>query len=151
MLLITTCRKPCTNTRLFARSLNRLVPDSEYTPRGKKNIYELIELARQKGLRRICIVSDFKGNPGELEFIKLDKKNWEWADEIFKIRSAKFEKERNAAGALGVDGALKDIMIDLLDINESEEPDIILTANEKEMKFGDKMHIKYDVYKNSGE
>ena len=151
MLLITTCRKPCRNTRMFARSLSNLVPDSEYAPRGKKNIYELIETARHKGLRSIAIVSDFKGNPGEIEFIKLDRKNWDWAGTIYKIKSAKFGKEKEKIGAVAVDGKLKDAVLDLFDITESAEPELVIEATDKEIKFGGKMNIKIDAYKNAEE
>jgi len=151
MLLVTTCRKPCTNTRIFARNLSNLIPGAEYAPRGKKSIYELIEVARQKGLRRIAIISDFKGNPGEIEFIKLDKREWDWAGTIFRIKGVKFEKDKKRMREIKVEGGLKKTVLDLFDVEDSEEPEIVLSADDNGMKFGDKMHIKFEVYKNSEE
>jgi rRNA maturation protein Rpf1 len=150
MLLITTCRKPCTNTRVFARTLSNLVPCSEYAPRGKGNIYSLIEKARQKGLRRIAIVSEMKGNPSEIAFIKLDKRNWDWA-ESFKIKSVKFEKQKDRITDVNVEGKLKAAITDLFDINESQEPELTIEADSKEITFGDKMNIKLESYKKSEE
>lgn len=147
MLLITTCRKPCTNTRVFARNLSNYVPHSEYSPRGKKNIYSLIEEARKKGLRRIAVISDFKGNPGEIEFIRLDKSGWDWAETIFRIKSVEYKKGKKRVDSIAVEGTLKDTIVDLFDVEESEEPEITVSADEKQMKFGSKMIIKWEVYK----
>ena len=151
MLLITTCRKPCTNTRLFARNLSNLVPGAEYVPRGKKNIYSLIEEARKKGLRRVAIISDFKGNPGEVEFIKLDKREWDWAETIFRIKSVNYQKSKRKINAIAVEGTLKKTVLDLFDIEESQEPDMVLRADDGLMRFGDQMNIKLEIYKNSEE
>ena len=151
MLLITTCRKPCTNTRLFARNLSNLVPGAEYVPRGKKNIYSLIEEARKRGLRRVAIISDFKGNPGEVEFIKLDKREWDWAETVFRIKSVNYQKSKRKINAIKVDGTLKKTVVDLFDIEESQEPDIVLIADDGLMRFGDQMNIKLEIYKNSEE
>jgi len=151
MLLITTCRKPCKNTRLFARNLSNLVPGAEYVPRGKKNIYSLIEWARKKGLRRVAIISDFKGNPGEVEFIKLDKREWDWAETIFRIKSVDYQKSKRKINAIKVDGTLKKTVVDLFDIEESQEPDMVLKTDDGLMRFGDQMNIKLEIYKNSEE
>jgi len=151
MLLITTCRKPCTNTRLFARNLSNLVPGAEYVPRGKKNIYSLIEEARKKGLRRVAIISDFKGNPGEVEFIKLDKREWDWAETVFRIKSVNYEKSKKKIKDIKVEGGLREMIVELFDIEESTEPEMTLTADKGIMKFGDQMNIKLEIYKNSEE
>jgi rRNA maturation protein Rpf1 len=151
MLLITTCRKPCTNTRLFARNLSNLVPGAEYVPRGKKNIYSLIEEARKKGLRRVAIISDFKGNPGEVEFIKLDKREWDWAETVFRIKSVDYEKSKKKIKDIKVEGGLGEMVVELFDIEESTEPEMTLTADKGIMKFGDQMNIKLEIYKNSEE
>ena len=151
MLLITTCRKPCTNTRLFARNLSNLVPGAEYVPRGKKNIYSLIEEARKKGLRRVAIISDFKGNPGEVEFIKLDKREWDWAETVFRIKSVDYEKSKKKIKDIKVEGGLGKMIVELFDIEESQEPEMTLTADKGIMKFGNQMNIKLEIYKNSEE
>jgi len=151
MLLITTCRKPCKNTRLFARNLSNLVPGAEYVPRGKKNIYSVIEEARKKGLRRVAIISDFKGNPGEVEFIKLDKREWDWAETIFRIKSVDYEKSKKKIKDIKVEGGLGEMIVELFDIEESQEPEMTLTADKGIMKFGDQMNIKLEIYKNPEE
>lgn len=151
MLLITTCRKPCRNTRVFARNISNLLPGSEYVARGKKSIYELIEAARQKGLRRIAIISDYKGNPGEMEFIRLDKRDWQWAETIVRVKGVDFQKNKTRIGDIAVEGKLRKTVIDLFDLEESEEPDMVLTADDKQIRLGDRMNIKIEVYKNSEE
>ena len=86
MILITTCRKPCKNTRKFAKMFALLIPNSVYEVRGKKNIYSLIDIARNKGLRRLAIITDLKGNPGKIEFLKITKKEWNF-DKTMNIKA----------------------------------------------------------------
>ena len=151
MLLITTCRKPCRNTRVFARNISYLLPGAEYVVRGKKSVYGLIEAARQKGLRRIAVISDYKGNPGEVEFIRLDKRDWQWAETIIRVKGVDFQKSKGKIGYIAVEGKLKKTVIDLFDLEESDEPDIVLIADDKQIRLGDRMNIKIEVYKNSEE
>lgn len=151
MLLITTCRKPCRNTRVFARNISNLLPGSDYVVRGKKSVYALIEAARQKGLRRITVISDYKGNPGEMEFIRLDKRDWQWAETIVRIKGVDFQKDKKRMDSIAVEGKLRKTFIDLFDLEESDEPEIVLNADYGRMKFDDRMNIKIEVYKNSEE
>lgn len=150
MLLITTCRKPCTNTRVFARALSCLVPGAEYAPRGKGSIYGLIDKARQKGLRRIAIISEMKGNPNAIAFIKLDRRDWDWAESV-RIAGVKFEKQKSRVADVNVEGPMKMTVIDLFDIKESEDPELTIEAGAKTLAFGDKMNIKMEIQKKSEE
>jgi rRNA maturation protein Rpf1 len=129
MLLITTCRKPCVNTRKFARVLGDLIPNSLYVNRGKKNTHELIEEARHKGFRRIAIITEFKGNPGKIEFIKLDRRNWTWA-ESFTVKNVVLPKEKTKTEALRVDGKNKKLFSDLFDIVEESGAETVLIADD---------------------
>jgi hypothetical protein len=82
MLLLTTCRDPSKNTRVFARRLGNVVPHSKYSARGKKSTDELIILARHGGFPRIALISEKNGNPCSIKFIKVTLNSWEWANEI---------------------------------------------------------------------
>lgn len=82
MMLITTSRKPSRNTRVFARTLSNLLPNSEYIPRGKGSIEDIIEGASAKGLKRVAVIHDAKGNPGKISLIDNRKDGWDWAEEI---------------------------------------------------------------------
>ena len=70
MLLVTTSRKPCQKTRVLARTLANLIPESEYTTRGKASINTLIQVAQNKGYETICIIGEQHGNPNNLRFLK---------------------------------------------------------------------------------
>ena len=78
MILVTTSRKPSTNTRIFARRLANVIPNSLYVNRGKQSVDELAGLAVSKGLVKIAVIGDNKGNPGKIEFIKSHRDGWDW-------------------------------------------------------------------------
>lgn len=82
MMLITTSRKPSRNTRVFARTLSNLLPNSVYVPRGKGSVESMVEGASAKGLKRVAVVHDSKGNPGKISLIENRKDGWDWAEEI---------------------------------------------------------------------
>jgi rRNA maturation protein Rpf1 len=151
MLLVTTSRKPCRNNRVFARNLSNLVPGAVYEPRGKKSIDDLIGTARHKGLRRITIITDMKGNPGRMEFIQLDRRDWSWCETILRIKSIDFTPSKAKVAALSVAGPFKETVIDLFDLSESQEPELTLQAGKEEMRFDSRMNIKFDAYKKSEE
>lgn len=91
--LITTSRKPCRRTRTLAKDLQRLFPESTMTSRGKKSIDDCVELARHDGFSRVVLLSDYKGNPGELAAINVEEGSWEWLDFGFKILGVKLARE----------------------------------------------------------
>lgn len=78
MILVTTSRKPSKNTRIFARRLTNVIPDSIYVNRGKQSVDELAGLAVSKGMVKIAVICDSKGNPGRIDFIKSHKDGWDW-------------------------------------------------------------------------
>lgn len=151
MLLVTTSRKPCRNNRVFARALSNLVPGAAYEPRGKKSIDGLIETAMHKGLRRIAIITDMKGNPGRMEFIRLDRRDWQWCETILRIKSVDFEPSKARVTDVAVEGPFKDTFLDLFDLSESSEPELTVHAGKEEIKFTGRMNIKFDVYTRSEE
>jgi len=76
-MLITTSRRLSSKTRNLCKELEEVLPLSFYLPRGKKTLRELIDLAYEKGMERICIVETVEREPRRLSFIKVDL-DWEW-------------------------------------------------------------------------
>lgn len=129
MLLVTTCREPCANTRKFAKALAACVPLSLAENRGKKSIDGLIETARRLGFRRIAIINEQKGNPKRIETISLDKKKWEWEEPI-EIHGYMIGEIRKPVESLRVEGKRKEKLSELFDINEDEEAETVLHSND---------------------
>lgn len=129
MLLVTTCREPCANTRRFAKALAFCVPSSRHESRGKKNIEGLIELARQSGFRRVAIINEKKGNPCSIEIIKLDKKNWEWAEPV-RFNGHCIGKITHQVSSLNVEGTKKEELEDLFDVESDKNAEVVLLTGE---------------------
>jgi len=84
MRYITTSRKPCTNSRVFAKDLGDLL-HAVYLTRGKSSLAELIATARYNGAQKLFIVTDQGGNPHQILEINIDAKNWEFANTYFVV------------------------------------------------------------------
>lgn len=93
MALVTTARKPCTRTRAFSRELAGVLPLSQYLPRGKSSVEELISEARRRGMQCVAIVSDIKGNPGKMEFLDVSQSDWQWSPTVLLLRGVKLQRE----------------------------------------------------------
>lgn len=135
MILITTGRKPCKKTRTFARKLANLIPHSLYLTRGKKSIYDLIEIARNKGFTNIAFVMDFKGNPSKIDFISLGKKEWDWIEKSLKMKSIFISEKRLRADEIKVEGNNKKFFIDIFCIDEDVEADLVLKTGKDFFSF----------------
>lgn len=138
MVLITTSRKPCRNTRTFARKLSNLIPNSIYLTRGKKDIYDLIEYARSHGLRRIMLIGDFRGNPGKVQFLKLGKSSWAWEDIIIHIKglwTPEKKMRKIKAEELMIKGKMKKKFDELFSVESVPDADLILDVDTEKMVF----------------
>ena len=67
--LITTSRKTSNRVRSFARDLWTVFPDSERFNRGGMGLKELAAKISHSGARIALIISMFKGNPREIQFM----------------------------------------------------------------------------------
>ena len=133
MLLVTTCRDPCVNTRKFAKALAMLVPGSKGINRGKKSINSLIEDARANGFRRLAIITEKKGNPTKIEIIKLDKKNWDWAEPI-EMKGCVIGNNIFPVESVKIVGKKKDKIVDLFDVEElNEDAEVTIFADDELM------------------
>ncbi|MHC1635061.1 MAG: hypothetical protein ACXQTS_00335 [Candidatus Methanospirareceae archaeon] len=70
-MLITTSRKPSRRTRTFCKELRDVIPKSFLLTRGKRNMEEVIDEATKRGAERLLIISERKGNPAEMRFMKV--------------------------------------------------------------------------------
>ena len=66
-LLITTSREPTRRIRTLSHDLNRVIPGSQQTNRGKLNHEGVIEEALALGLDRAMFLERWKGAPGKIE------------------------------------------------------------------------------------
>lgn len=88
MILITTSKTPHQATRRFARALSEAIDYSLYVPRGEKNTFKLIELARNKGLPHAIIITEEKMQPSQIRIIDVKQDSWEWNKKTIKIEKA---------------------------------------------------------------
>ncbi|MDI9609990.1 MAG: rRNA maturation protein [Archaeoglobales archaeon] len=65
-MILTTSRKPSRKTRSFAKALSRFL-NWQYVQRGKISLKEFEN-------KRICVISEIKGNPAFLNFYDGDRK-----------------------------------------------------------------------------
>ena len=137
MLLVTTGRKPCVNTRRFAKTLALLVPQAEYTVRGKKNIETLAEEARFKGAERVAIIGDRKGNPGRIEFALVNARSWKWLEKTIVIDKTIEPKEKikQKTDHANATGPLAKQLIEFFAFDPEEDSPNEITMNENEMVF----------------
>lgn len=135
MILITSGRKPSKNTRVFCRRLASFIPHSVYLTRGKKSVYGLIDEARKRGLIKIAFVGDRKGNPADIRFLSIGKKDWNWDKESMKINGLSLSREKVKAGDLRVEGNNKGFFTGIFCIDEDEESDFVLKTGKDSFSF----------------
>ena len=137
-MLFTTSRKPSRNTRIFAKKIAGLIPNSIYLTRGKKGVEELLEISKSKGYPKICIITDKQGNPHLMRFINLGKKNWDWAEEL-KIKGTYLTKEKVITDSISTSKQLEKLFN-----TKSEESQITLEKQDNQLLFkkGKKIIIK---------
>jgi len=76
-MYITTSRKPSDATRKLARLLSTFL--GIYENRGKKSIADVVTRSDELGHSRVIILSEKRGNPDSLSFIKVAEE-WSWMD-----------------------------------------------------------------------
>jgi hypothetical protein len=76
-MYITTSRKPSDATRKLARLLSNFL--GIYENRGKKSIADIVTRADELGYSRVVMLSERRGNPDSLSFIKVAEE-WSWMD-----------------------------------------------------------------------
>jgi hypothetical protein len=90
-MLITTSRRPCHLARVLCRELVRILPGSEYVPRGAKKIEEVASLAKQRGHDRVLLVNSILGQVGELRFLEVGD-TWRWLDALVKLSGVRINR-----------------------------------------------------------
>ncbi|TXT53954.1 MAG: putative Brix domain-containing ribosomal biogenesis protein [Candidatus Thorarchaeota archaeon] len=72
MFLITTSRRTSNRVRSFVRDLWTVLPGSDKFNRGGMNLAELAARIRQSSAEAALVITMFKGNPGDIQFIDAD-------------------------------------------------------------------------------
>ncbi|MBI1974098.1 hypothetical protein HYS54_04765 [Candidatus Micrarchaeota archaeon] len=128
MILSTTARKPGKPEENLASALAALVPSSAFTKRGGKGFFELYQLARKKGYRRIAIVSS-----GRLDFIVVEPGDWSWEENYFDdVRLVKAPRLRNV-DALRFEGINAGVVAGLFDEEDDKDAEVAVECGEKKM------------------
>ncbi|MBI5036701.1 hypothetical protein HZC09_05150 [Candidatus Micrarchaeota archaeon] len=89
MMLLTTSRKPCQNTRAIARALAKLL-GVHYANRGKSSFDKVAEWAERKALKEILFVWDAHGNPSKI--VVYDLEEGAWVELELHIKGANFPR-----------------------------------------------------------
>ncbi len=72
-ILITTSRRPTRRSRRLAKELCRVVPYFHKVNRGNMGYRDIRDYMIRKGLTKLIIIENYKGNPGALEFLTIDE------------------------------------------------------------------------------
>lgn len=95
-----------------------------------------MDYARSKGLLRVALISDSKGNPSEISFLELSKNEWDWDKTKIKIMDFSMEKKKGKASELKVEGNKKKFFEDVFGIEETDESaDYVLKTKNSEFAF----------------
>ncbi len=70
MILITSSRKPSRRTRSLMRDLSHVIPRALRINRGKSSLWDLAQTAISRGMGRILVVWERKGNPRSFVFYR---------------------------------------------------------------------------------
>ena len=65
-ILLTTSLRPTRRVRTFVKDLHHIIPGTYLVTRGKSNFPELLTIAVSSDIKKILIVSTWKGNPGRM-------------------------------------------------------------------------------------
>ncbi len=86
VILVTTSRKPCQDTRSVARLLARLI-GGVYFSRGKASFDSVMQEAESAGTKRVLFIGESHGNVGSLGF-------WQdaWLEPELLVKSTKFAR-----------------------------------------------------------
>jgi len=91
MILTTTSKSPTPENRKNARALAKMIPDSEYQPRGQRTIDRMVELARKEGHTRVVI---FQKKPAVVKAVVVGGKGWKWHPKSINISDIKITDKR---------------------------------------------------------
>jgi len=91
-MLVTTSRRPGHRTRLLARELTRVLPNTEYVPRGVKSVEKLFSLAISRGHNIIMMVDSVGERPKFLRFLEVGD-GWRWLDVQIELSDVELQKD----------------------------------------------------------
>lgn len=115
------------------RQLAGMLPGSLYQPRGKSSIGKLVEKARAKGLSRLVLFYEKKGNPARIEFIHVSPSDWDWEPTVLLAKGVKLQsgKVKNDEEGISVSGKL----CDLFSPEVFEDSEYSFVADDKRISF----------------
>ena len=97
-MIITTSRKPSRRSRTLGRDLSNVLL-GKYVTRGKAGLDVLVENARNLGEKRVVLIYDVHGNPGKVQFIRVQEDGWNWMDLIILLSGVTLQREIKHNGA----------------------------------------------------
>lgn len=91
-MLVTTSRRPGHRARLLGRELARVLPNTEYAPRGVKTVRKLSSLASSRGHTTVMIIDSFASIPKFLRFINCEE-GWQWSAVQIELGKIELQKD----------------------------------------------------------
>ena len=139
-MLITTGKNPDSLQKLIAKALFLATPGSRLEGRGKRTIASLVEHARLLRFSRLCIIGRTQDGASELSFLSLDSPSWSRLSPTIVANYGVACKDRKAwkveqSISLAVKGTKRKTILNLLGIEEGDEPDSSITADSKAISF----------------
>jgi rRNA maturation protein Rpf1 len=93
MILITTSHRPTQKMRTLIKDLNRVLPNTLRTNRGKLSMKGLAENALECGADRVMVVERHQGNPGSLIFYKITSNKLKQVPPLIYLNEIKTQDE----------------------------------------------------------
>ncbi|MEM3522776.1 MAG: hypothetical protein QW589_06300 [Candidatus Bathyarchaeia archaeon] len=103
MILVTTSRRPTRRLLSFVKEFTYSLPNAFKIQRGKFGIYELTRMAIDKGIKKIIVVHRWKGNPGKIEFGKINNSELKIIPPLIYLAGVKLRREYGAKGRFKID------------------------------------------------
>ena len=91
-MLVTTSRRPGHRARSLGRELARVLPNTEYVPRGVKTVRKLSSLASSRGHATVMIVDSFASIPKFLRFLDCGT-GWQWSEVQIELGKIELQKD----------------------------------------------------------
>jgi len=91
-MLVTTSRRPGHRARSLGRELARVLPNTEYVPRGVKTVRKLSSLASSRGHATVTIVDSFASIPKFLRFLDCGE-GWRWSAAQIELGKIELQKD----------------------------------------------------------
>lgn len=103
MILVTTSRRPTRRLLSFVKEFAHSIPNAIKVQRGKLGIQGLAQMAMNHEINKIIIVHRWKGNPGKIEFRKIENSKLKIVPPLVYLAGIKLRREYGIKGRFKID------------------------------------------------